>query len=119
MATTNPKPRFWRFDREVEPKTFGPSLAPSQQKLFERVASATTKVAGLRANLGAAEQQIADLHAKMETNRGPALLIATLAAALIALALWTAATQRDMARMRAENDASDHKDRFKRQINRT
>lgn len=110
MATPNSNPRFWLVDREVEREPTGPSLEQPQQKLFERVASAADKVAGLRAKLGAAEQQVADLHAKMDANRGPALLIAGMAVALVALvalSLWSAETQREMARLRVAGDASD------------
>ncbi len=107
MATPNSNPRFRRVDRSVVRRPGGPSLQQPQQNLFERVASAAEKVAGLRAKLGAAEQQVADLHAKMEANRGPALLIAGMAIAIVALSLWSAETQHEMARLRVAGDASD------------
>ena len=107
MATPESKPRFWLVDREVEHEPRRISPQRPQQKLFERVASATANIAGLKANLGAAERQIDDLHAKMEANRGPALLIAGMAIALVALSLWSAETQREMARLKVAGDASD------------
>ena len=107
MATPNSNPRFRRVDRSVVRRPGRPSLQQPQQNLFERVASAAEKVAGLRAKLGAAEQQVADLHAKMEANRGPALLIAGMAVAIVALSLWSAETQREMARLRVAGDASE------------
>ena len=107
MAATNSKPRFRLVDTDDGHEPEGPSLEPPQQNLFERVASATEKVAGLRAKLGAAEQQVADLHAKMDGNRGPVLLIAGMAIAIVALSLWSAETQREMARLRVASDASD------------
>lgn len=107
MATPNSNPRFRLVETDVEREPSGPTLEQPSQKLFERVASAAEKVAGLRANLGAAEQQVADLHAKMDGNRGPVLLIAGMAIAIVALALWSAEAHREMARLRVASHASD------------
>lgn len=107
MATPESKPRFWLVDREVEREPRRISPERPQQKLFERVASATANIAGLREKLGDAEQQIDDLQAKMEANWGPALLIAGMAIALVALSLWSAETHREMARLKVAGDASD------------
>jgi len=107
---------------------FWQRMEQPQQNLFERVASASVKVADLKANLETAEQQIAELHAEIEADGGPlvvhtssqhlrhtmrwkrrgsAILLAGMFIALVALLHLSAETQREVARLRLAGGASD------------